>query len=173
MVYTEKSSAVLDARFVVMNGADPESGFPLDAPDGTVAAPSYAFERNNATGMCLVSDNITFLANGSAAMAVSMDGNVAVGGGAPTNYGAATPGEGVLFLHDATTNPVGIPGGGSGGILYVDGNILLYLNSLGATYTLTAKSGDVMAPASSTTNAAVVFDGASGKVIKDSFLLIT
>ncbi len=173
MVYTEKSSTVLDASFIVVNDTSLESAFPLDAPDGTPSAPSYTFETNTATGMCLVADNLTFGANGAVAMAVSMDGNVAVGGGAPVNYGATTPGEGVLFMRNATTNPVGVPAGGTGGILYVDGNHLFFLNSLGATYTLTSKSGDVVGPASSTANAAVAFDGVTGKLIQNSSLLIT
>ena len=174
MVYTEDSSTVLDARFLIINGADPESGFPLDAPDGSVAAPSYAFERNSGTGMCLVADNLTFGAAGAASLGVSIEGNVATGGGAPTNYGVTTPGEGVLFIHDASTEPVGVPGGGIGGILYVSGSELKYLNRAGVVYTLTSKTaGNVFGPASSTTTAAVLFDGVTGKLIKDSGVLIT
>jgi hypothetical protein len=121
-----------------------------------------------------VSDNLTFGANGAASLGVSMNGNVAVGGGAPTNYGVTTPGEGVLFIHDAPIEPVGIPGGGSGGIMYGSGTDLKYLNSAGRVFTLTSKtSGNVFGPTFCTSTAAVVFDGLSGKLIKDSFVLIT
>lgn len=174
MVLTEESSSVLDARFLVINGADPLSGFPLDAPDGTVATPSYAFERQTNTGMFLESDNVTFAVSGVAGASVSIEGNVAFAGGAPVHYGDTTPGEGVLFLHEATTNPSGIPSGGTGGILYVTNQSLNYLNSAGDTFTLTSKSvGDVFGPASSTATAAPVFDLATGKLIKNSILLIT
>ena len=115
MVYTEKRSTVVDARFLILNGADPESGFPLDAPDGSVASPSYTFDHiGSGTGICLVDDTLTFGASGSAGLGVSMDGNVALGGGAPSNTGGMTPGEGVIYLHAATTPPVSAPGGGGG-----------------------------------------------------------
>jgi len=170
---TEDSSTVLNARFLIINGADPQSGFPLDAPDGSVTSPPFTFEQSGTTGVFLVSDNVTFAVDGVSAMTVSMEGNISFGGGAPLNYGGATSGEGILFLHECVTAPGGVAGGGTGGVLYVSGNSLNFTNAAGVTYPLSSNTGDVFGPAVSSTTAAVLFDGASGKLIKNSSLLIT
>jgi hypothetical protein len=103
-----------------------------------------------------------------------MEGNVSLGA-APVDYGVTTPGEGVLFLNAVTTTPTTIVnGGGGGGVLYADGSSLKYTNGVdGSSITLTAKSGDVVGPVSSTLNSVAMFDGATGKLIKDSTLLVT
>ena len=173
MALSENSCSVLDARFLEINGAEPLSGFPMGAPDGSVASPSYAFEVNSGTGLSLISDNLTFGVNGVSGLVVGMDGNVAIGG-APSDYGITTPGEGVLFMNNVVTQPTSAPNGGSGGgMLHVDGNSLKYTDSNGSTIDLASKTGDVLGPVSSALNSVVVFDGVTGKLIQDSFLLAT
>ena len=166
MSISERSSTVLDARFLTLNNTEPLAGFPLGAPDGSVAAPSYSFERNSGTGLSLVSDNLVFGVNGVSSVVVGMEANVAFGA-PPADYGATTSGEGVLFLNEATSTP----SGGSGSILYVSGSDLILDN--GSRIVLSAKGGDVFGPASSTLNAVASFDGVTGKLIQDTFLLAT
>jgi hypothetical protein len=111
----------------------------MGAPDGSVTSPSYAFEVNSGTGLSLISDNLTFGVNGVSGLVVGMDGNVAIGG-APSDYGVTTPGEGVLFMNNVVTQPTSAPNGGSGGgMLHVDGNSLKFTDSNGSTIDLASK----------------------------------
>lgn len=168
MSFTEASSYVLDAQFLVIGNADPLAGFPLRAPDGTLAAAPYAFEQSAGTGMSLQGDDVMFGVNGVASVGVSMEGNVAIGGGVPSNYGGTTPGENVLFLNEATTVASSVSGGG---MLWVVNSTLTFLDTNGASIPVSSRTGDVTGPGSSTQNAIVSFDGASGKIIKDTFLI--
>lgn len=170
MSIREDTSRVLDARFLIQDGLDPLSGFPMLAPDGSLAAPSYAFEINSGSGISLVSDNMVVGTAGSGSIVVGMDGNVALGGGIPTNYGVTTPGEGVALIHAATTTPTSNPT--SGGILHVSGNTLNFTNSAG-TIPLTSKTGDVTVSLPTTLNSVATFNGVSGKVVEPSMLLAT
>ena len=170
MSFTERSSEVLDARFLVVDNADPLAGFPLRASDGSISSPSYAFEQNPGTGMTLVSDNITFGVNGTGSLVVGMEGNVAIAGGVPGDYGGTTPGEGVLLIHESTTPPTSVT---NGGMLYVSGNTLNFLDKHGAVVPLTSKTGDVTGPGASTQNAIASFNGATGKIIQNSLLIGT
>jgi len=172
MVVSETTCTVLNADFLVVNHAqlDDVSGFPLDAPDGSVVTPSYTFEGEVNSGMCLVNDNVTFSYGGVAGCSASLDGNVALCGGEPLNYGAVTRGESVLFLHNVDTPPLhGEPFEGGGGVLYVNGTSLVYVNSFGYSSVLNSKTtGDVNVSSLVTTQGSVVtFDGLSGKVVKD------
>ena len=168
MSFTEQSSHVLDARFLVLDNVDPLAGFPLLAPDGTLAAASYAFEQNAGTGMTLQSDNVTFGVNGVTSVGISMEGNVAIAGGVPTNYGATTPGEGVVFINSATSMASSVTGGG---VLCVCDSILTFLDTNDASIPISTRTGDVTGPVSSTQNAIASFDGVSGKIIQNTFLI--
>ena len=171
MVFTESSTSVLASQYLLLNNIDLLNGFPLDAPDGLITAPSYSFERNSATGISLLSDNLTFGVNGSPSLAVSMDGNVAVCGGAPTHYGATTPGERVLFINNVTTVPTGTTE--SGGLIYVNGSSLVFKDSSGAATSLTSRDGDVNSSGTIVTNSIAVYSGVSGKIIKSAPVLTT
>lgn len=170
MSIREDTSRVLDARFLVLDGSDPLAGFPMLAPDGALATPSYAFELNTTTGLSLVADNLVFGAGGTGSLVVGMDGNVAVGGAPPTNYGVTTPGEGVLFVHEVTTPPTTMSGGAG---VYVSGTALNFINSDAAIITLTSKTGDVTGPGPVALNAVASFNGVTGSVIQDTILLAT
>ena len=174
MPFREESSTILDARFLVMNGAEPLNGFPMGAPNGSMVSPPFSFESNSGTGMSLISDVVTFGVDGVSSLVVGMEGNVSVGD-APVDYGVTTSGEGVLFLNQSTTLPTGvINGGNGGGVLGVDGTSLKYTDAVnGSVIKLTSKTGDVVGSVSSTLNSVVVFDGVTGKLIKDSPLLVT
>lgn len=174
MALREDSSTILDARFLQLNGSEPLNGFPMGAPDGSLASPSFSFETSSTTGMSLNSDLVTFGVGGVSTLVVGMDGNVALGV-APLDYGVTTPGEGVLFVNTADVTPTAVPNSGSGGgVLYVDGNALKYTDGVnGTTVKLTSKTGDVFGPVSSVLTSVAVFDGITGKLIKDSPLLAT
>jgi len=167
MSIREDSVHVLGARFLVLDGADPLSGFPLRAPDGSTANPSYSFESDSTSGLSLVSDNLVFGNGGSASLVVGMDGNATLSGGPPSNYAS---GEGVVLIHEATTIPTSAVGGGS---LYVSGNELNFINTDGASITLTAKTGDVSGSGAVTLNSVATFSGVTGKVVQESVLLAT
>ena len=168
MSFTEDSSVILDARYLTINNVVSTSGFPLDAPDGSVASPPYTFERNTATGMSLVADNLVFGVDGVPAVVTGMEGNVSIGP-APSDFGT-TPGEGVLFINNVTTVPVS---GTPGGLLFVDGSSLNYTNTLGDTTVISAKTGDVFGPVLSTINSVASFVGVTGKLIKATTLHAT
>ena len=174
MALREDSSTILDARFLELNGSEPLNGFPMGAPDGSLASPSFSFETSSNTGVSLISDLVTFGVGGVSTLVVGMDGNVALGD-APVDYGVTTPGEGVLFVNAVDTTPTSTPNsGGGGGLLYVDGSALKYTDAVnGTTVKLTSKSGDVFGPVSSVLTSVAVFDGVTGKLIKDSPLLAT
>lgn len=169
MSITEDSSVILDARFLSINNADPLSGFPLDPSGGSVTIPPYTFERNTGTGVSLVSDLLTFGVNGVTTSVVGMDGNVSIGP-SPSDYGVTTPGEGVLFINNVTTAPTS---GTPGGLLYVSGSSLSFKDLNGSTIVISSKSGDVIGGSPTTLNSVASFDGATGKLIQDTFLLAT
>lgn len=167
---SEGSSTILDARFLTINNIDPLAGFPLTAPDGSVSAAPYSFEKHGGTGVSLIADRVTFGVNGQVGMLVDMEANVALGS-VPSDYGATTPGEGVLFVSAASTVPTSAASGG--GLLYVSGSSLDFLTPTGSVIHLSSKTGDVFGPVASTPRAVATFDGATGKLLQDSFLLTT
>ena len=78
--------------------------------------------------------------------------NVSFGGIANslTGFGATTAGKGVIFIEPCTTVPVGIPNLGVGGILYVSGSNLSFLNSAGVARNLNNGANIIMTTFAST-----------------------
>ena len=162
---TEVSQDVLNCTQLAVSTADLISGFPILAPDGNITAPSYSFASNVDTGLFRSSDGVSMGVDAEIGMVAGGVGNVAIGS-TPTGYGG---GEGVVFLTDAVVDPIGIPNGGSGGILYVDGQELNFLNSTGSVTTLTTAGGsDVTGPNSSLDNQLATFNSITGNVITNS-----
>jgi hypothetical protein len=174
MSFDETSRTIASGRQVVVNGAEAVTGFPLSATDGSLTAPSYSFASDTDTGMHITSSgDMTTGVDGIANWSVSSNSNVSLLGPPPSNYGITTPGSGVVYLNDASTNPTSGPNGGSGGLIFVDGLELKYTDSGGTQVSLTGLTGDLNGPGSSTDNNVARFNGTTGKVIEDSgsFLL--
>jgi hypothetical protein len=74
-------------------------------------------------------------------------------------------GDGVLRILDANTNPTTAPT--NGGLVYVDGDNLLFRDTSNVEHTLTSTTS-VMNTASSTDNGVVRFDTTDGKVVQDT-----
>lgn len=162
---TEISRSVVGCKQLVVSTADLISGFPILAPDGSLGAPTYSFVTNTDSGLFRSSDGVAATVDGEVGLLAGLNGNVAVGG-VPSNYGS---GQGVLFLADAAVKPIGIPNAGSGGILYVDGSELNFLDSTGMVVTLTTPGGsDVSGPSSSTDTQLATFESLTGNIITNS-----
>jgi hypothetical protein len=162
---TEVSRDVLNCTQLAVSTADLISGFPILAPDGNVTAPTYSFASNVDTGLFRSSAGVSMGVDSEVGMVAGPTGNVAVGS-TPSGYGG---GEGVVFLTDAVVDPIGMPNGGSGGILYVDGQEMNFLNSAGSVTTLTTAGGsDVTGPNSSLANQLATFNSITGNVITNS-----
>jgi hypothetical protein len=103
--------------------------------------------------------------DGEVGLVAGANGNVAIGS-TPTDYGG---GQGVVFLTNAVVDPVGTPNAGSGGILYVDGQELQFLNSSGSVTTLTTGGGsDVTGPDASLDNQLATFTSPTGNIVTNS-----
>lgn len=162
---TEIGKTVLDCAQIAVNTADLLTGFPLLPPDGSSAAPSYSFINNTDTGMFLDSGGVQISVDSEVGLVGAASGNVGIGG-APSTYGG---GEGVVFLANAGVNPVGVPNAGAGGILYVDGANLNFLNRAGVVVTLSsAGASNVAGPVSSVDNNLAKFTSTTGQTITDS-----
>lgn len=161
--FTEINRTVLATAQLAVSTADLISGFPILAPDGGAADPSYSF-ASNTTGLFRSSSGVSSVVDAEVGLVAGAAGNVAIGA-PPTDYGN---GEGVVFLPDGV-NPVGIPNSGSGGILYVDGAELNYLDSSGTTVSLTTAGGsNVTGPPSSLDNQLATFSSTTGRVVSNS-----
>jgi hypothetical protein len=146
----------------------------LSVPDGAAGAPAAAFSSSTSSGMFLNGSELSVSAAGVVGMSVDDVGgavpNVALASSAPSNYGAGTPGVGVVFLPQATTLPVGRPNSGNGGgILYVDGNDLLFLTSAGVARDLTLCLEETSG--TTTVNGVVRFDGTTGRLVQNTSTL--
>lgn len=167
---SETSKTVASAKIVVVDGVETVSGYPLLAPT-TAATPTYSFSAAPTTGLSVGSGgDISMSVGGSASWVASPSQNVSLTGGAPTSYQG---GEGVVFMSQVGTIPSAAPNGGSGGLLYVDSNSLFFTDSGGTNINISALTGDLSGPGSSTDERAALFNGATGKIIKDSALHIS
>ena len=167
---TEIHRTVLNTTLVAVSSADLISGFPILAPDGTLAAPVYSFTSNPDSGLARTSDGVSAVVDTEVGLVAGGDGNAAIGA-TPSSYGS---GEGVVFLADAAVNPVGIPNAGAGGILYVDGADLNYLDSAGSTITLSSAGlSNVVGPGSSLDDQLVRFASTTGGMVQTSGVTYT
>jgi len=136
---------MLNSVQICVSTADLITGFPIQAPDGSLTSPTYSFASNIDSGILRASTGVSLVVDGVVGMVAAASSNVGVGA-IPSTYGG---GEGVLFLADASVNPVGALGS-AGGILYVSGADLVYLDAVGTTTILnTGGTSDVTGPASS------------------------
>lgn len=162
---TEIHRTVLNTSQLRVSTADLVTGFPILAPDGTLASPVYSFSSNPDSGLARTSNGVSAVIDTEVGLLAGSDSNVAMGS-TPSSYGG---GQGVVFLSDAAVNPVGIPNGGSGGILYVDGTDLHYLDASGSTVTLnSAGLSNINGPSSSVDNNLVKFASVSQGVVADT-----
>ena len=165
--FNEISKTVALGTRVLVSGTEVPSGFPLRATDGSVTQPSYSFQNATSSGLyILASGNMLMSSAAQNTWCASSLKNFAVGSDFPVFNGSA--GSGVLFLAQASTLPAGIPNGGSGGILYVDGTYLHYLDATGTALNLTSITGDVLGPASSVNDTLAQFSGTSGTIIANA-----
>jgi hypothetical protein len=170
MHLSETSKTVASARLVVVDGIEMASGFPLSAPDGSAAAPSYSFSEDTGAGLLVdTTGSMSMSVGGVVSWAASSGSNVSLAGGPPTSFGG---GSGVVHLSEVGTTPSSAPNGGSGGALYVSGPSLFFTNNLGVNVNLTSLSGDLSGPGSSTDDRAALFSDATGKNIKNSTLFL-
>jgi hypothetical protein len=161
---TEVNKTLLGGVRISMSTADLIVGFPIEAPDGSTASPSYSFSTNLNTGLARASTGVSAVVDAEVGMVAGVNSNVGIGA-VPTDYGG---GAGVLFLADAAVDPIGAPGS-AGGILYVSGTDLVYLNAAGVTVTLTSAGGsDVLGPSSSTDEEVAKYADATGDIITNS-----
>lgn len=162
---TEISKTLLDSVQINVSTADLIVGFPIHAPDGSDIAPVYSFASNTDTGLFRASTGVSVVVDAEVGMVCGSSSNVAVGT-TPTNYGG---GAGVLFLTDASVDPIGSPSD-PGGILYVSGTNLVFLNASGTTTTLTsAGTSDVTGSTIPSSNNEVVrYTDTTGKRIGPS-----
>ncbi len=160
--FTELHRTVLDCAQLAVSTADLVSGFPILAPNGTLGAPSYSFASNTDTGLLRTADGVLAGVDAEAGLVAAAASNVALGS-VPSDYGG---GAGVVFLSDAVVDPVGVPNAGSGGILYVAGATLNFLDAAGTSVSLTTAGGsDVTGPESSTTDQLLRFSTTTGRVV--------
>ena len=146
----------------------------INAGNGAVAFPAYSFSSDTTSGMHLSrSGHIGLSCLGKNSFMVAPNGNTVFSGDIPTDFGALIGGKGVVFIHAAATVPSGIPNGGSGGVLYVTGTSLNFLNSAGVVVTIGGSGGVVVGPTVATHAAVAVFSGSSGKILQNSATLIT
>lgn len=166
MSFSETSKTVALGTFVVVNDVELGTGYPLFAPYGSVTAPSYSFASQTGSGLFLTSNNDLSV---GASWAASPSGNTTLGGPAPATYNG---GEGVTFIPQVTTLPTIAPNGGSGGLLFVDGISLNYMDSTGTITDMISLVGDLNGPGSSTDERGVRFNGTTGKLVQNSTLHI-
>ena len=170
MSFSETSKTVASGKFVVVDGIEAVSGFPLFAPNGSESAPSYSFSAQSGSGMYATpGGDLAVSVGGVNSWAISPSTNTTLAGSVPSDYGG---GSGVTFIPEVSTAPSAAPNGGSGGLLYVSGTSMFYTNSLGTNLNISGLAGDVSGPGSSTDERAVLFSGTSGKIIKDSTLFL-
>ena len=162
---TEVHRDVLNCNQMAISTADLITSYPILAPDGNITNPTYSFASNTDTGLFRTTDGISIAVDAQVGLVAASNGNVAIGD-TPSDYGG---GQGVVFLAGAVVNPIGIPNGGSGGILYVDGQELQFLDSTGTATSLTTAGGsDVTAPDTSLANQLATFTSPSGNIITNS-----
>lgn len=144
----------------------------VEAPSTASMFPGFTFTGDIDTGLHNPGQNqVAFTAGGLTALTASPWRNVSMCGYAATSYGDVTEGQRVVYFPNVDVTPEGLPNGGSGGIIYVDGNQLHYLNASGEDKDLTFP--DVKGPALATHESIVRYIGPSGKEIQDSAVLIS
>ena len=135
---------------------------PILVDGGIVSAPGYSFTANTDTGLYMdAADTIRVSVNNTGVMVLPADTNVTFGSTSGT-YGS---GEGMLRIADgtaATTAPA------SGGLLYVNGDDLIFRDTGNTTHTLTASATVIITVGSSTDNGVVRFDTTGGNVVQDT-----
>lgn len=164
MSLAETSRTVASAKLVVVDGVEAVTGYPLLAP--TTTTPAYSFSAQADTGMSITSaGDVTMSVASASSWAASPAQNVAFAGAAPTTYGG---GSGVMYISDVTVAPVAAPNAGSGGLLYVDAKSLIFTDNTGTNVDVSALAGDLNGPGASTDDRVALFNGTTGKNIKDS-----
>jgi hypothetical protein len=159
---TEVHRDVLNCAQIVISTADLINSFPILAPNGNITNPTYSFASNTDTGLFRTTDGVSVAVDAQVGLVAAGDGNVALGD-TPTDYGG---GQGVVFFSDAAVTPVGVPNGGTGGILYTEGQELQFLDSTGNVTSITTAGGsDVTAPDTSLANQLATFSSPSGNII--------
>jgi hypothetical protein len=162
---TEVHRDVLNCAQIVISTADLINSFPILAPNGNITNPTYSFASNTDTGLFRTTDGVSVAVDAQVGLVAAGDGNVALGD-TPTDYGG---GQGVVFFSDAAVTPVGVPNGGTGGILYTEGQELQFLDSTGNVTSITTAGGsDVTAPDTSLANQLATFSSPSGNIITNS-----
>ena len=168
MSLTETSKTVASAKIVVVDGF--VTGFPLSAPDGSGSAPSFSFSADPGSGLYMTpAGDMTMSVSGSDSWSTSPGPNVTLAGGPPLSYGG---GVGVTHIPQVVSIPSTAPNAGSGGLLYVSSDSLFFKNSLGVATNITDLAGDLFGPGSSVNERAALFNGTTGKIIKDSSLFL-
>ena len=152
------------------------SGF-IYCEDGTASEPSYSFTSDVTTGMFKSGlSQVSLVGGGATALVADANKNVSLAGSVPSNYGNITSGSGCVYFNSVTIEPAGIPNGGTGGLLYVKGNSLNFVNATGAITSLGggggAGTGNVTGPSPAVSNSICLFNGSAGTLIKSSSVIV-
>ena len=170
---TEVSDTVLDCARVYISTADLITGFPIYAPDGFATVPSYTFASSLTSGLFRQSGSgdVSVSVDGDVVWSASVRGNVALG--SVTDYGGADV-EGVLYLPEVVTTPVGTLNSGSGGVLYVTGNDVVFMDwTSGSTLLTSASTSNVTGPDACTDEEVAVFADTTGHIVTTSGVVYT
>ena len=143
-----------------LRSSNSQGGF-IKQTGGSLTVPIFARISNQSSGIGLdTSNNTAVISNSKSALVASDAGtvtNVEIGGSV-ADFGGTVSGEGVLRLNDVTTIPTGVLA--SGGLLYVSGLELHYLDDAGTdTNLLAAGSGDVTKVGTPVDNEVAVWTG--------------
>ena len=130
---------------------------PVRVPNGTALLPTLSFSSAPTTGLHFTGSDLAFSAQGVNALQLCPDANTVLAG-TNTNFGN---GQGVLKISTATTVPVGVPNGGSGGILYVD-TTLRWLSASGVSVRV---GGDVVGAGTVVTDTLLVWSDTTGTAV--------
>ena len=118
--------------------------------NGSTTTPSHSFSTSTNSGLYLASaGNVCITAGGNTCLTANVSSNVALAGATPTDYGG---GSGCVYIHAVSTAPTTAANSGTGGLLYVSGASLYFLNSAGTFINLSSQGG-VTGPGSVTSNA--------------------
>ena len=165
---------IANALTAIIQGNQPFKGA-IRGPDGLPSSPTFSFENANTTGIFRKSDGSVGIAVGGAEKA-SVDSNGQI---TATRINAAIDG---VNIDDTTVTGAKLADGSVDTAKIVDAAITAIKIANGAVETdkiadgavtsakLAFTPGDVFGPASATDGDVAVFDGTSGKLIKDTGL---
>lgn len=154
--------------------------YPLAAPDGSAGAPSYNFANGSNYGMYYASSSLRFATAGVLALSLDSTQNALFAANVDVTGTLNVLGQNAIRLQDTAGGEyVGLRASGTQATYTItlpaaapsSGNVLKY-NGSAYVWETPGGTGDFVGPASSTDNAVVRFDGATGKLGQNSGVII-